>query len=182
HSAPGFVTSGSKALGTALEITNLPAETPSRELLSMVAAVEDSWQHPCGDVLSHGIEIHAALTELSAGFYYNRVWPDHPLTEQAKEHWQRGQEYYSELRQFFRSTQLPREGLDTPLVVGKWHESKGPVPGWDGLYRLWQRWREVYRDDLPDRLSVPVWVDDYKIRHAVKWAKKIKRGGNLWCH
>src|SRR5690606_8946849 len=29
HSAPGFVTSGSKALGTALEITNLPAEIPS---------------------------------------------------------------------------------------------------------------------------------------------------------
>src|SRR5690606_30631876 len=23
---------------------------------------------------------------------------------------------------------------------------------------------------------------DYKIRHAVKWAKKIKRGGILWCH
>jgi hypothetical protein len=186
HSAPGFYSSGLKELGVALEISN-PGEVPehSNNLKDMMRRVEERWIHPNGDILSYGIELHAALRELSAGFYYNRIWPDHPLTPQAKLHFQAGQEYYKELQQFFGSTVRPREGLDTPMAVGKYHSLNGAVaPQWENLYDLWKTWQDLDLPDLPDRLSEPVWVDDYKTKYAVQWAKNTARrqrpGGIIW--
>lgn len=186
HSCPSFYTSGEKKLGVSLEIHNIPAPEPSKELADMISLVERRWEHPSGDFLSYGIELHSVLRELNAGFYYRRYWDEsHPMVEQAKEHWEAGQHYHSALRGFFSSTQRPREGMDTPMLVGKYHHDHGPMPCAMGplLYQLWSEWKALYREDLPERLSEPVFVDDFKIRHAVEWAARLakkKTGAILW--
>lgn len=184
HTAPGFVSSPDRSLGISLELENVEAASPGDKLTGLWADVINDWLSPNGDVLTHGIELHSTLRELSAGFYYKRFWPeDHPLKAQAIAHFEAGQEYFKELRQFFGSTIYPRPGLDTPLLVGKHHSDHGSIPGWEHLYQLWLEWKDLEREDLPERLSEPVWIDDYKIKHAVRWAKKQKRpGGILWCH
>ena len=179
--APGFHTSGDKELGVSLEISNKPAPGATPAYLEMVKKVQERWQHPSGDVISYGIELHSCLRELSAGFYYERYWDeDHPLVGQAKERWELGQEYYKELRDFFGQTIYPREGLDTPMAVGKYHSDHGRIQSAPDLYDLWSEWRALDRPDLPDRLSRPVRVDDYKIKAAVRWARALKGGGILW--
>jgi hypothetical protein len=92
------------------------------------------------------------------------------------------QEYAKELNRFFKSTKIPRPGLDTPMVVGKHQALHGAIPGWEGLYDLWLRWRGLDSVDLPERQSEPIRVCDYKIRHAVEWAKKVKKGGIVWAY
>jgi hypothetical protein len=195
HTAPGFVTSGDGQLGVGLEIKNEPADTDVPDfsrLEGMVKALEKDWRGPNGDVLTFGIEIHNAMRELSAGFYNRRFWDEtHPLVEQAKARFAVEQEYNKALNDFFRSTRKPRPGLDTPMLVGKHHEIHGAVPGWsqaDELYRLWTAWKGLDSPDLPERQSEPVRVCDYKVRHAVEWATRVRkssrsvRGGILWCY
>ena len=177
HTSPGFYTSSEKRIGTSLEICNLPPGEPSQQLKDMVRRVEAEWVHPSGDFLSYGIELHSALRELSAGFYYRRFWDEsHPMVDQAKAHFEAGQEYHKELRRFFG---VHREGLDTPMLVGKYHTDHGPIEGWELLYDLWKQYKELDHPELPERLSEPEWVDDWKIQGAVKWAKKHKTG-ILW--
>lgn len=182
--APGFYASKGKAIKTSLEICNLNPGPPGETLQAMIFSTAERWVHPCGDVLSYGIELHATLRELSAGFYYDRVWPmDHPLVDQAIARHEAGQEYRKELRVFFNSTRLPREGLDTPMAVGKWHLDHGPIRHWDRLYELWAEWRGLDDPNLPERDSVPVRVSDYKIAHAARWARDSltkDKGVILW--
>lgn len=187
HTTPGFITSGDKALGTSLEIANLSVKTTSvpgwNRLKDMIESVQSSYTHPSGDILTYGIEIHNALRELSAGFYFRRFWDEsHPRVAEAKACWEAQQEYHAELREFFKSTRVPREGQDTPMAVGKWHSLHGAIDGWGRLFELWEAWKELEDDDLPERLSEPVWVCSYKIDHAVAWAKRMKTGGILWCY
>lgn len=184
HSCPSFYTSPPNQLKTSLEIHNVPARKPSKELADMIDKVAERWQHPSGDYLSYGIELHAALRELNAGFYYRRYWDEEdPMVDQAKAHFEAGQEYHKALREFFSSTRNPREGLDTPMLVGKYHHDHGPIPEWGHLFQLWETWKGLYDEELPERLSEPVYVDDFKIAQAVKWAQRIakkKVGGILW--
>ncbi|RME07360.1 MAG: hypothetical protein D6812_00240, partial [Deltaproteobacteria bacterium] len=158
YSCPGVHVSTAKGIPTSLEIRQRRVE-PGEELQRLMARVQSLWVHPSGDYLSHGIEVHAALRELSAGFYYKRIWPDHPLTPQAKEHWERGQEYHKALGEFFRSQRHPIPGLDTPAGVGRHHSQHGPITGYEHLYAMWRAWKDLYREDLPERDSVPVRVD-----------------------
>lgn len=186
HTAPSFVKGSPSECAASIEILNTPADTPGEDLQGLWHDVVNDWKAPCGDILTHGIELHSTLRELSAGFYHKRYWDDEdPLTPRAKQHWEAGQDYYKELRRFFSSTVYTRPGLDTPLLVHNYHTNTGPIGGWEDLYELWSLWQELDHEDLPERLSEPIWVDDYKIRHAVSWAKKAGKrrpGGILWVH
>jgi hypothetical protein len=194
HSTPGFVPPTDKELGIGMLIQawegNLRA--PNEELAGYLADLTgEGWTHPDGEILKYGLEKHAVLNELSAGFFFRRFWPpDHPLTPKAIERWERGQEYARGLCDFFKSQRDPHPGLDTPLGVGNYHARKGPLPApWAFLFDLWEAYHELDDPALPERISEAVRVDSFKIDAAVEWAKKIAkgpvsrpRGGILWCH
>lgn len=192
HTCPGFLTSGDGLLGVGLTIENTPADSGGpgwKALETYISDLDRHWRGPNGDVLTFGIEFHGAMRELSAGFYNRRFWDEtHPLVGQAKERFAIEQEYNKILNEFFRSSRKPRAGLDTPMLVGKHHEIHGAIGGQDELYRLWLAWKALESEDLPERQSEPVRVCDFKIRHAVEWAVRIRktrggpRGGILWCY
>lgn len=187
-SVPGFVVSAGDSIGVPLEIQNVPACDPAvlpggETLNEMLYALEADSRGPNGDVLKFGVEVHNAARELSAGFYTRRFWNEaDPMVEQAKQAFKAEQEYAKELNQFFKSTKIPREGLDTPMVVGNWHATRGAIKHWEHLYDLWAAWKVLQVEGLPERQSEPVRVCDYKIRHAVEWARKTRKGGILWVY
>lgn len=181
HTTPGFLASEGKPLGTSLEIHNQPLPVPQK-IQDLMHRVEKDWESPGGEILRHSIEIHEHLRQLSAGFWTQHYWDeDAPLVDQAKERWDLGQEYARELRSFFKAQRYPRRGQDTPMAVGKWHSENGAIGGQGHLYDLWREWHALDHEDLPERQSRPIWVDDYKLRAAVKWAK-ARGKGIIWCH
>ncbi len=198
HTVPGFVSGGDDRLGVGLEIRNTPAKPPEEcpggdQLLKLLGRLENDWRGPNGDILTFGIEIHNAMRELSAGFYNRRFWDEsHPKVKQAKKRFEIEQVYNKGLNDFFRHTRKPIPGLDTPMLVGKYHEIRGEMRSYlDGpaLYKVWRAWKDLEDPDLPERQSEPVRVCDFKIRHAVDWATRIwrgnrygVRGGILWTY
>jgi hypothetical protein len=180
---PGVVASDGEQIGTSIEVRNTPAEQTSGwdQLQKHLFELGNDGRSPNGEVLKFGIEIHNAYRELSAGFYYRRFWDEaHPLAAEAKACWKAEQAYAVKLNEWFRSCRVPRKGLDTPMLVGNYHEKHGAMPDQEELYDLWCEWKELQREDLPERQSEPVWICDYKIRHAVEWAKAHKPGGIIW--
>lgn len=178
QTCPGYVSTGDDKIGTSLLLRNEPTpETEGyEELAALIRQLEEKWLGPDGEELSHAIDKHRIMEELSTGFYHQHVWPDHPLRDRAVEHHEAGQEYHRALREFFNGHRVPREGLDTPFLVGRNMSLYGDrdVPG--DLYRLWQKWKDLEHEDLPERLSIPTIVCAWKIEQALSWAQRHGRG------
>jgi hypothetical protein len=180
---PGVVSSGAGELGVSLTLEAWQHDTPGAKLLAHMHDLHNDAIHPNGDALEHGIEIYQTMGELLCGFYYDRYWPapaaeegGEAILEQAKERHERSQDYRKEMWAWFKAQRVPKEGMDTPLLLALHmanHGSKG-VP--QRLYDLWVSMHELDDPNLPERLSRPVRVDDYKIRSAVRWAKRHKAG------
>lgn len=187
NTAPGVIVSSGKALGVGLEIRNTPKKVPS-EIVRLMSRVQEDFETPEGEVLPHMIQIHETLRQLSAGFWTRHFWDeDHPRVEEAKDLFDLRQDYAKALREFFGATRYPRQGQDTPMAVGKWHHTYGAIQGHQDLYDLWAEIKATDDPELPERLSEPVWVSDYKIKAALAWARSRKREGSnqlgiLWCH
>jgi len=185
NTAPGVIVSAGKALGVGLEVRNTPKKVPS-EIVRLMDLVKEDFETPEGDVLPHMIQIHETLRQLSAGFWTRHFWDEtHPRVEEAKDLFDLRQDYYKALREFFGATRYPRPNRDTPMAVGKWHATYGAIQGYQDLYDLWAEIKAKEDPDLPERLSEPVWVSDYKIKAALAWARSRKREGGrgiLWCH
>ncbi len=159
---------------------------------------------PDGDTIDYGMHAFKWLWELSAGFYNSLVWPTPDqvqkahktrqlteteslmLLEQAHTHHALAQKYYKNLRWFLDDRHIP--GCDTPMLVGL--ELTNQLEGKPAKHKLphelveaYSKQKEAKYTDLPERLSRPVRICDYKIRAAVEWARAHQEeGGLMWFH
>lgn len=201
ESTPGVVSTPNAQIGTSLYFQNEEADAPSPDIVELMEAVDD-WQTPQEEPIEFGLHKFKWFNELSAGFWHKLRWPTPEeyiahrdgvsleqaidMLERADDHLQAQRVYHSELRKWLEKNHIP--GIDTPMLVAN-HVSRcfgtsdlrvAPLTA-----ALYMEMKKRDFEGRPKRLSEPVWVDDYKLRHAVKWAQQPdvrKRGGIVWYH
>ena len=185
-----------------------PDDEQTREMVSLMQKVVVKQETPSGDVIDYGMHQFKWLWEISSGFYNNLIWPAlekirvdyqrrfnkdisevqaEALLNQAKKHHSLLQVYHKELRKFLDTKHIPK--VDTPLTVAQ--EIIKVLDGSDNQYRLPPALVEAYRiqreqgphryPDLPERVSTPVFVSDYKVKAAAAWATD-RKDGIIWYH
>lgn len=202
---PGVVATGDYEIGVSLTIENKPVakhkEHPEwRKVEDLMKQVEDEWRTPSGDEIEHGFHKWRYQYELTAGFYYKLRWPSiDELTrrglgedeaqvylDQALEHHEARQLFARALRRWIEYQGRP--GLDTPLLVTSNMSQHGHRDVGKPLFELWRAMKDLEFDGMPERISEPVRLCDYKITHAVEWAKALlhetkgAQGGLVWVH
>jgi len=202
---PGVVATGDAEIGVSLNICNSSVpkfkDHPDwPKLKELMDQVEDLWLTPSGDEIEHGFHKWRYLNELTAGFYYKLRWPTvEELTrkglseeeaelylELAKEHHEARQEFARALRQWIEYRGRP--GLDTPMLVTSNMAQHGKANVGGALYDLWRTMKDMEFEGMPERISEPVRICDYKIQHALVWAQRLlkstkgKKGGLIWFH
>jgi hypothetical protein len=200
NSAPGVVSTGDAQLGVSLVIENLPVPDHKNaegfeKLSELIKQVEELWLTPSGDEIDYGFHKWRYLFELTAGFYYHQRWPTpaeliarakltvaeaEAYLDGAQDHHEALQEYHRALRKWLERRSRPR--LDTPFLVGADMAAHGATNVGEDLFAIWRTAKDLEFDDMPKRLSEPVRICDYKIRHAIQWAQERKSGGIIWFH
>ena len=194
---PGVTTSGDAEIGVALSLENDPVKDYQKckgfdVLLQHMKDVEELWITPSGDEIDEGFQKWRYLYELTAGFYHRQRWPDveelltrarfkdlsvpevEAYLEQAQECHELENKYRSSVRKWIEYEGKP--GLDTPFLVGGSMYAHGSRDVGARLYQKWTDYRDLQFEGMPERLSEPILVCDYKIKHAAQWALKYKRG------
>ena len=200
--SPGVVSTGDAQIGTSLTIRNEPVEGFQEHpdfptLKGLMRRVDEEWITPSGDEIEHGFHKWRFLNELTAGFYYKLRWPtleelgNKGLDEatatdylkRAKKHHEARQEYSSNLRRWIQYRGRP--GLDTPLLVANNMSNHGARDVGKQLFELYTEMKSLVFEGMPERISEPIRICDYKIQASVEWAKQLakkKRGGIIWYH
>lgn len=181
NTCPGVVVSKEDAVGATLIIENeKPEKAPSPVVLDLMRQVEEDWQTPDGDEIGYAIHKHAWHTQLTTGFYYRLLWPE-PLTPEAeeilaraKEHHEARQVYHRLLRRFLNAGHTPGLDTDGRVATAILNGNTGLLP--HELVEAYRYMRSLEFEGMPERVSVPVRLCDYKIRHAAEWARHHKRG------
>lgn len=204
-STPGVVATGDYEIGVSLTIENesvpkFKQDPKWPDLDKMMKQVEDEWRTPSGDEIEHGFHKWRYLYELTTGFYYKLRWPAiEELTRkglsegEAKEYLALALEHHEAKQEFSRALRKwieyqGRPGLDTPLLVESSMAQHGDRAVGKALYSLWKAKKDLEFDGMPERISEPVRICDYKIAHAVKWAEKLlhktrgHEGAIIWAH
>jgi len=159
-------------------------------------------------VIEHSMQEFKWLSELTAGFYNELIWPTperlasrtwtrndveitfteesaHDALELALEHHERHQVYSKELREYLKDAPL---GQDTPMEVARLiNQHPEQMPG--ELVMLYENMKETEAESI-ERFGILVErerkvhrVDDFKIRKSVEWAQCLKdagEGGIVW--
>jgi hypothetical protein len=184
---PGVVATADDRPSASLTIDNWACEDYGMELTDLIRRAKEEFVTPQGEPIDHAIHVYKWLRELSSGFYNSLIWPDTEVfaknrrisyqeagsrITRSTEHLTGQQAYHSELRDFFKDAPI---GLDTPTDVGlAIHHGKVALPS--TLTRLWHEVKRLDFEGRPDRISVPIMVDDFKVQAVVKWAKEHKTG------
>lgn len=186
--APGVTATGDEEIGVSLRLENIEFPRPSEKLLELIAGVQEQMVTPQGEPIDHALHCFKWLYELSFGFYNSLVWPSEddlmrhrrisqPEAElalvKARTHLRAVQEYHKALREFFKDSP---PGLDTPREIGRSIAQHGDKFVGSMLASLWRAVKEADFEGRPERRSVPVRIDDYKVRQVVAWAKEHGRG------
>jgi hypothetical protein len=197
ESAPGVVMTDDASCGASLLIETLDPGEPGRELETLMDGVVEEWMTPQGEPIEFGLHKFKWLNELTAGFWHELLWPSpekyargHKCSvevardriERAMEHHEAQKVYHSELGKWLRDNHI--KGLDTPMLVAahvtRYFGTKklrvSPL-----VAALYMEMKARDFDGRPERESRPVRVDDYKIKHAVEWAREHQHG-ILWFH
>ena len=176
--------------------------------------VDELYITPNGDQLDHAMLAWKWQYQIyGAGFYTELVWPsvDHlcekynyshyeaeDILAKAMMHLEAGNDYHKYLRNWLMEKGSP--GLDTPFLVGRDMYDHGDENVGQALYAYWSTWKGTEFPELKvisksnntddyGRLKNAVRLCDFKIRRAIKWAKKIQsnfrkngknRGGVIW--
>lgn len=200
NTSPGVVSTGDADIGVSLIIENIPVDSFKQspgfdKLAELIKQVEDLWITPSGDDIEYGFHKWRYLFELSHGFYYRLRWPTpaelrqraklslseaESYIEEAKTHHEALQKYHRDLRQWLKYTSRPK--LDTPFLVGSDMYLHGAANVGPDLYDSWRKAKDLEFEGMPERISEPVRICDYKINHAVAWAAERERGGLIWFH
>lgn len=186
NTAPGVVASGDTELGTSLLVRNVPPAEECEgldELRRLEKQVEDLWISPSGDEIEHGMHKWKHLYELSSGFFYRLRWPTAEELERrrslvrdqaeafvvaAQEHHAARQEFNRQLRRWIDAR--GRQGLDTPLLVESDMAHHGARNVGAELYGYWTEARSREFEGMPRRVSEPVRVCPWKVRHVAREA------------
>jgi len=204
-STPGVVATGDAEIGVSLTICNQPVPDFKRDpgwpsLDELMRQIEELWLTPSGDEIEFGFHKWRYLYELTAGFYYKLRWPAigeltrrglspqeaQAYLDQALEHHAARQEFARALRKWIEVAGRP--GLDTPLLITSNMAAHADRDVSAQLHQLWRNMKELEFDGMPERVSEPVRVSDYKIQHAVRWATELlkhtkgRQGGLIWVH
>ena len=118
------------------------------------------------EVVTEATHFARVMKQLACGFFYRWDWgpdgPDEKWLETRRE-WGRALRYFLRYRS--------RAGLDSPALVER-ALKRGEVSG--DIVDVWTAWQKV--KDRPEPETVPVWINDFMIRAAEKWADKNPKG------
>lgn len=189
NSAPGVI-KDSTGIGTSLAFCNdelvPPADYPGwTKCQELIDQVQNLWLTPNGDEIDFGIHIYKWVEELSAGFYHRLAWPtdlEPDVLRRAIEHHDFSQSYHRLLRAFLKDG--CQKGLDTPFLVGQDMVRNQDKHVGERLYASWKRMKEAAWKGMPERLSTPVPICDYKVAAAAAWAGAFPKNAGmiLWVH
>ena len=177
RSSPGVVATGDEEIGTSLCSVNHEVKSASEKLKELVKGVEEDWITPSGDDIDFAIHKNSWLRQLSAGFYYERYWPegvDPEILQRSKDYLDIQNDYHKEVRDWLKYR--ARTKLDTPMLLGaEMARTQGSVVGED-LYNAWQDLRDADFKGRIDRSKRAVRVCSAKIEFAKRWAGQMKHG------
>jgi hypothetical protein len=193
ETALGVVYSSDATIGTSIMMENKPVKNPEKvegwdKLQDLLMQVEDLDMSPSGDQIEYPIHKFRYNFELTAGFYNKLVWPDldklqevkkithsqaKDLLDRSKEHHHHLQIYHKDLRNWIKENSC--RGMDTPMQIGNNMYHNGARDVGDHLFNSWTVARKLEFEGMLERDSIPVRVCPYKINHAIKWVKSLKR-------
>ena len=189
QSTLGYVWSAEQSAPNALYLDERKPKCPP-EVLAALKDVRDSWTRPDGEELVEAIEVARVLRQIAAGFYFRWVFPHKEPVPVIERWFEVRKAFNKELRDRLKTG---REHMDSPLLLrqaahrwfeGYTHEGQkyppgcrtGPLPTWPSQH--YQTWLEVKDTVRPETRAV--WISDYLVKDAAKWAHETKRGGILW--
>lgn len=155
---PGVVATTESAVGTSLIIRALRPGVPI-EVQNALHELRDRWEI-AGDELTDILEVSRIARQLAAGIFTRWDWPDDiPDTEWLKAR----SEWHKEIREVLKRSV---KGMDSPLLV-----TKAVI---DGRLRsfAYGEWLKVKSHWNPEPPRETVWVSDFLVHEAVKWAKE----------
>lgn len=161
---PGWVSTPEQAFDGSLYIRmRRPKLTPTVE--KALDGLRETWE--IGDLqFSEPMHLSQAVRRLGTGFYYEPVWPGGVKDEEyveAKRAWK------AEVRE--RLKYHPAPGMMTELNLanaaasGRWKSE---------TWAAWDAVRKRFPSSGPPRRAV--WVDDYLVVDALRWAKEVEAG------
>jgi len=186
----GVVATQEGVLGTSLYLQERTLQVP-RCVNEALQGVRMTWQRPDGEELTDALTKSAVCRQLACGFYYRWIWP-RGEPPPVRETWLKARrEWHRELREKLKHS---REHMDSPLLLTRaahrWHEGFNEITEegrrvehpphtrhrmtWaSDCYLEWQRVK-----DSAEPQTEAVWVDDYLVQDAARWAKE--NVGLIW--
>lgn len=189
-STPGVVASEQGSVGNSLVLSVRDVKLP-QSIADALSHVRLTWQRPDGEELTDAMTKAAVCRQLASGFYYRWIWPRGESKEVIRAWLEARKEWHKELREKLKYS---REHLDSPLLLTRaairWHDgfvevdengkrqeypphTRHPLT-WDS--QSWLRWKAT--KDTAEPQTEAVWLDDYLIHDAIKWA--FQEPGLIW--
>lgn len=197
RTAPAVVATSETEISTSLIFRNVESIPPNVKLTELIDQVEEEWKAPNGDEIDYALHKWKWLYELTTGFYYNLYWPsisyiarkfgcDETTAEdkltKAKELHKAHQNYNKSFRDWTRTPRC-KPGLDTPFLAASNMARRGAHEVGQRLYDAWQNVESKKYPELPERLSEPVRVCDYKMQGVLAQIKSWRKpAGVVWYH
>lgn len=193
---PGVVCSSGDDLPYSLYIKNDPVENPEKHegwdrVEELVKQLDEKWLTPNGDEIEEAMHLFRWKYWIQgAGFYTELYWPTvdwmmergiydneteaEYILERSKKYHEKNMEYSRELRKWI--TNRGRNGMDTPMLIGKNMSDHGSRDVGTALYNLWTAWHDADFDGRIERNKRAVRVCGFKIEKAVQYAKALPKG------
>lgn len=157
----GVVATSESWQGASLIVSALDMEIPE-DVIHMLNILNDTWQIG-GEELEDAARFVEAMKQLAIGFYYEWQWPDgikdyEWLLPRAA--------WHKQIRQILK---LSREGIDSPLLVARAASQNRLAPEAQEAWEAWKLVKDRYNPTPPVKA---IWINDFAIRAAVKWARE----------
>lgn len=168
---PGVVVAYGSSCDSSIHIRRLTGPPPPPEIEAAIAAVENDWELPNGELITEAPHKASACRALASGFWFLPGEVPSLEWEYARREWCRELRTLKEYRS--------RAGFDSPALIEEvLRESSyaGYRRAQDALFE-WDKHRHLVRPD-----SEPVWLaKSWLIDAATDWVTRHKEG-ILWYH
>lgn len=179
----GVVGGSAEEVGASLVIRKLSLVVPDC-VLGALAVLRKKWETPAGECITDALDYARKARELAQGFYYVWDWPRGEPDEEwlfARAEWRKA---------VAEVCKLSRQGLDSELLVrnaaereqlgtAKNEDARLPKTQRAKVAAAWGLWQKVKDRAEPETRAV--WLDDFVVRAALRWARENKDdGGIIW--
>lgn len=121
------------------------------------------------EIITAATHYARVMRQLAQGYYLKWDWPNG-----RDEEWlEKRKNWHKELQYFLRYRS--RAGLDSVLLVRN-AVKRGDIKG--DIQVAWREWSKV--EHRPEPTTVPVWIDDFLVKDAIRWAQKQKTRTIIW--